>query len=826
VFRAGAIALLLLGSGLSPVVLATTPWAAGAGGAVVVPLAPEVPPGQPTAVPTPGDEDTEASPSPDDGAETPDEGGLDEDPEDGSPGDGAEAADPLQVSITRMTPSTLPRRGRVTISGRVTNLSDDEWTDLTVYAATSASPVTTMDELVAAEQSPVGVEPADYQRLVDPDLFVRVSDLGPGESTRYRLRLPRDRLELPTDPGIYRLGVQVLGTENGGREIGADGRARVLVASVAPARRTPLALAVQIRKRTVRTATGQVNNVAGWNRSLGRLGRLREVVRLVGTARDYPVSVVVDPALVEAAGSLAEGNSGFDLTDTTVDGVDEVSGTITDDPPPTAAPGDPEPTGGGSEQVSPTAARHATDAISWLQELRGAVEERDVRAVPYGDTDLGAAARHGGEDLVGRSLAAGISLLSAYDIQATGIAAPHNGVLGQQALEALPDGVPALVAHRSLTAAVVDDGDARVLDTPATEVPAALVGEDGGAIWTYRAIRTQPGTTAGDSALEMRQRILARGALQALTRPGEPLVVALPPQWNPGTQWEDDQFFPGLRTPWLRAVPLADLEPGETPVVGDSTTSDDPDDGDPADGGAEGAGAEATAALALRYPPRQLDVEVPGSVFQVARRLTRTGTVLGDLLEDDSSTMGPRVLRQALLGVSFHARGRVPGAIGRLSATDNVLRSMLRDVEVLAPRFVRMSSASGSFLVPVVNGLDVPVRVRLRPHVMQPGLRLEVPDPVVVGPGARQPIRVEVSAESIGIRSVRVDLVSASGEQLYVGPTFSVRSSQVGRWVWVAMAVGSALLLVAIVVRIYRRVRARRATHGPVLMRGQTRGAP
>lgn len=808
-FRAGAIALLLLGSGVSPALLAPVPHAEAVAGAVVVPLAPELPPGQPTSLPTPGEEEDE------DGATSPDD--QDQDQEEGSEDDGSGSADPLQVSITRMDPSTLPRRGRITIRGRVTNLSEDEWSDLTVYAATSASPVTTMDELLAAEQSPVGVEPADYQRLVDPDLFVRVRDLGPGQTASYRLRLPRDRLELPTEPGIYRLGVQVLGTENGARAAGADGRARVLVASVGEGQRTPLALAAQIRKRTVRTATGQVNNLSGWQRTLGRFGRLREVVRLVGTADDYPVSVVIDPALVEAAGSLAEGNTGFDLTETTVDGIDEASGAVIESPPPSSAPGEPDPTEGEGEELTATEVGLATDAISWLRELRAASEDRDMRAVPYGDTDLGAAARNGGEDLLGRSLAAGSSLLSAYGIQASGIAAPHNGLLGQEALEALPQGVPALVARRNLTAAVLDDAGAQVLDTPPPEVPAALVGEDGVPIWSYRAIRTRPGTTAGDSALEMRQRILARGALQALTRPGEPLVVALPPQWNPGTRSASSDFFTGLRTPWLRAVPLEELEPDETPVVSASTTLEDDD-------GASDPGTEATAALALRLPRRQLDVEVPPAVFRAARRLTATGAVMGDLIEDDKSTMGARVQRQAMLGVSFHARTRVPGAIGRLSAADNVLGARLRDVEVLAPSFVRMSSESGSFLVPVVNGLDVPIRAQLRPQVTQPGLSLEVPDPVVVAPGARQPIRVEVTAESIGIRSVRVDLVTASGERLYVGPTFSIRSSQVGRWVWVAMAAGSALLLVAIVVRIYRRVRARRATHGPVLMRGATRG--
>jgi hypothetical protein len=333
VSRAGAIALLLLASALSPVLPGASATALpdeAVPDSIVLPLAPDFQPAQPTATPTPGGE-TPGTPDadPDDSTEP----GSEE-----TPGEEPVTTDPLEVSITRLTPSTLPRRGVVSISGRITNRSEEPWTDLTVYAATSATPITTEEELAVAEEGPSGVEPADYQRLVDPDLYAQARDLDPGESTTYQVRIPRDQLGLPTDPGVYRVGVQVLGTEAGGRIEGADGRARVLMASVPPGQRTQVSLALQMRKRTVRTATGEVDSVPGWQRTLGREGRMRQVVRLLATAGDYPLSVLVDPAVVEAVGSLAEGNTGIDLAATTADGIDEDTGTIADEPPPRHAP--------------------------------------------------------------------------------------------------------------------------------------------------------------------------------------------------------------------------------------------------------------------------------------------------------------------------------------------------------------------------------------------------------------------------------------------------------------------------------------------------------
>ena len=60
---------------------------------------------------------------------------------------------PLQVSIESLTPSTIPRRGEVTVTGEITNRSRDEWTDLNAYLLTSSQPITTAAELEAATET-------------------------------------------------------------------------------------------------------------------------------------------------------------------------------------------------------------------------------------------------------------------------------------------------------------------------------------------------------------------------------------------------------------------------------------------------------------------------------------------------------------------------------------------------------------------------------------------------------------------------------------------------------------------------------------------------
>jgi hypothetical protein len=78
-------------------------------------------------------------------------------------------------------------------------------------------------------------------------------------------------------------------------------------------------------------------------------------------------------------------------------------------------------------------------------------------------------------------------------------------------------------------------------------------------------------------------------------------------------------------------------------------------------------------------------------------------------------------------------------------------------------------------------------------------------------------MRIDASSTDIGVHLVTLQPISDKGTPLGESTQVSIRSSRVGRILWIVMIVGGTALFVAIVLRIWRRVRQRRRTHGPVL---------
>ena len=85
--------------------------------------------------------------------------------------------------MSRLSPSTIPTRGAITISGIVQNDSIDEWTDVNVAPFVSSTPITARDELAEAADS--DSEVAVGERLTDPDVQVSIGDLVPGQSATF-----------------------------------------------------------------------------------------------------------------------------------------------------------------------------------------------------------------------------------------------------------------------------------------------------------------------------------------------------------------------------------------------------------------------------------------------------------------------------------------------------------------------------------------------------------------------------------------------------------------------------------------------------------------
>jgi hypothetical protein len=599
---------------------------------------------------------------------------------------------------------------------------------------------------------------------VDPGLFVDAGDLAPGERTSFRLEVPVDRLGISGAPGVYWLGVQVLGSSDLGRDAAADGRARTFLPLV-PERNdgTKLALGLQLRNHTVRASDGRLEYLEGWQATFAEGGRLRRLLDLAESApSDRPLSLVVDPALVDSARSVVQGNPAIEMAPAA-----EGDG----------AGGD-EGGGEGAEGEQPP----EEAAAQWIDDFFSEAEGASVFALPYGDLDVSAALRHGAPDLLTAAFASSTQLLAEQDVSASPILLPPSGLLAPSAVAALEPALPVVLAPQAL------------VGTPDPSLP-VLNRSDGGRILVAPLPEDMWGPFPGDerSALAVRQRLLADAALHALSPArDEPLVRFLPPGWDPGDGWRRARFFQGLDVPWLSSVDVAD-------VLDDLSTapSVDPDEN-------------------LDYPDAESDAELPLPAVLSTESLVAQGSIVEELVTDDSA-VDEAIVRQALLTSSVWSRWRPGLAAERAVAARDRVSGWLDEVTVRGPAFVTMSSESGTFQVTIVNGLNQRVTVGLRASVPGDDFQLSTPEPVELAPHSRGAMRIDASSTDIGVHLVTLQPVSREGTPLGQPTQVSIRSSRVGRILWIVMIVGGTALFAAIVLRIWRRVRHRGRTHGPVL---------
>jgi len=432
-------------------------------------------------------------------------------------------------------------------------------------------------------------------------------------------------------------------------------------------------------------------------------------------------------------------------------------------------------------------------AQRWLDGFVTAAGQRSVLAVPYGDADVSALVRQGaagGDALLDRAFAASAAVLDSVSVSAAPVVAPPDGRLSPEALGALDPGTTAVLAPQAVPRRL---GSRAVLQR--TDGGRVLVAGTGAAV-------RGPGPNDRRSALAVRQRLLAEAAVHALSgSPDVPLVWLLPAVWDPGPQWRLARFFSGLDVPWTEPVPVGQVLAGLGPRFDGATPPPEPATLDPA---------------GVRYPDSARQAELGNSVVSHAESLVREATVLDDVLADDT-TVDEELTRQALLSTSVWSRARRGLAAQRARESRRTVEGWLNSISVRGPSFVTMSDETGTFQVTLVNGLDQPVDVRLDATVPQGALTLETPGAIRLEPHGHGAVRIQAHASDIGIHLVTLQPVSTDGVALGSPASLSIRSSRVGFFLWVVMAVAGAVLLVLVVVRIWRRVRQRRATHGPLL---------
>ncbi|SEL24602.1 hypothetical protein SAMN04515665_11067 [Blastococcus sp. DSM 46786] len=262
---------------------------------------------------------------------------------------------PVRIDVARFEPRTVTPGALITVTGTLTNTGPDLITGLTARLQRG-------DVLTARPDLADAVSDPDPATTVQPPFAALPGALAPGGSVEFSYTIDSAELRLEQD-GVYPVLFNVNGTVDGDQERRVGELATFLVQQpVVPSSRTTVAWLWPLSEPSHRDASGDFvdDGLAEAVSEGGRLDRALAVVeRLPGgqpgaepgapPAAPLPVTLAIDPALVEELARMAAGPYA----------VDGVAGA-----------------GTGTEA-----------ARAYLDRLRAVVATRPVVALPYGDVD-------------------------------------------------------------------------------------------------------------------------------------------------------------------------------------------------------------------------------------------------------------------------------------------------------------------------------------------------------------------------------------------------------------------------------------------------------
>lgn len=677
-----------------------------------------------------------------------------------------ERQDPLQVTITAITPSVIPRHGPIRLSGTVTNVSQETWSLINMYAVVSYTPITNATDLELNAQTDPAQQFGNRIIEADPATFDLIDELKAGASASYSVTVPHDvlmsNIAQPAAPGVYWIGIQALGQTTEGRDEPADGRARSFI-PLLPRKPGPVraALVVPIRHEVVYARNGRLRGMRTWTKDLAPDGRLRNLLDFATLAPPGAVTWLIDPAVLEAVRRIASGNPPRDL------------GPVSDGTEPSQSPSESPSDGatiGTEGRVAVTGDNAARWAGEWLDRVTALTHGGAVLGLPYGDVDMAAA--NVLDPRVGvRALAMSASSFADFDIEADPTVAPASGYLNAASVGALGGSVTILASSAVL---------AKPADDPAENPTTINVNDHDVSLYDASASEGGPGPTSPLAELAVRQRLISEAALRAMDGNTEPLVVAMPYDWNPGNLQAG--FFDGLDLAWLSLVPHQSLAQLDPPHV---------------------------AADHLVYPQRQDNRELDSVNFTAADRLFRAGATLQSVLTQNS-TVQREVAAQALTTTSYFMRADPTQAALDADAARTSIERSLHQIRISAPPYVTLSSASGRFRVDLRNDLPQPVTVRIE-AIVDDKLEIKAPSRVSLEGNSSTSVLLHVQSTRLGVHQVRLVVTDEHGTQLGPHADLPIRSSQSGRIIWVIIGAGLALLFGAIALRLFRRITGRKA---------------
>ncbi len=676
-----------------------------------------------------------------------------------APAPPADPERPVSVELTRLDPRTVAPGGTVTLAGTLTNDGTEPLTDLGIRLQ-RGQVLTTRGELLAADADPDPMTAATTPFSPLPE------SLEPGGELAFTYSVTTADLRMDRD-GVYPvlLNVNATGADGTQRRV-AEVTTSVVQQTAPPATATSVAWLWPLVERTHRDASGGfadddlaalVSDGGRLDQALAVLERLPTVVApgapTAGPA--VPVTVAVDPALVEELALMAEGPY-------------DVAGE--------------EDAGTGTEA-----------AAAWLERLRAVAADHPVVALSYGDVDADALQAAGLADAVTRSLPgaaapeddtpdavsadspgpAGAALLAEELGVAprTDLAWAAGGSLRPETLGTLRDGgIERVVVASSALAGgeavlgVDGDGAAARTTVPGADGPVeALVADSG----LSGVVGAATATAGGPRVAE--QRYLAELVLlsqQPVADPaGQSVLVAPPRDVDPDPEivaaMISDTTLPGLRP-----AALTDLAAG--PAV-DAGSPVEPADAAPLD----------PAGLADLAGARDLRDDLASAVAG-----------------DAATALAPW---DAALSRAASAAWRDEPAAFRSVAADvrATLTGLRQRVTLVAPADGTYSLASSDAPLVLTVQNDLPFAVRVVPEVRarnNVGLSVGAIAPQEVAPGGRTQMEVPTELRQSGRFAVTAGLTTPEGGPLGDDVTIQVRSTAYGT-ISLGITIGAAVLL-------------------------------
>ncbi len=707
----------------------------------------------------------------------------------------ADTGEEKPVIIEEISPRAVKEDSTVTVTGQVTNTTDDALEEVTTRLQYWPNPVLDRSELDShadgdTEQPP---EPGPTAELDEP--------IPPGESADFELEAEPDDLGLDGF-GVYPVAVDAV--DGSGDEIGiqhtflpyqggGEGSTAVDVAWLWP---------LMDRPQRVDDDTYLGEDLTN---DLGPQGRLNELVA-VG-AQDGEVAL--DPP---DPGATPQDQATIDSEDAPAQQEDEESGQgdgaedgggdgdTAGSPVPitwTVDPGllsdihrltsesyhvieDPQ-----ADDAQPTARTDepSPDAAAWLDQTREIIGDEPLVTTPYASADIAA--------LLGNDLRSDAEAAMTHGDQAVenilgrqanpNYAVPANGVMSNDTRDFFAD----QGAERFVLRDAAMPGHDWLGYTPTAQADLASKGDgdDASALVADSGITTvldAPSKGAGESALAQ-QRFAAETALISAeqTNTDRTILASPPTDWDPGAEFAADVLRSSEELPWLSPVALDDVD--------------------------SAASAASDERHGLTYPDDEASDELGGDDLEAVREIRREVRLFNTVLADGGDPFRPAILRAQ----SAAWRDEDELADQARSLLDQAVTDARDKVRIIESEPVTLASNTGTIGVLVANDLDdETVSVHLSIHSSN-SERLSVgeyQESMEIGPGGKTTVYVPLNARVNGRTVLHTSVHNADGEPISTEETeIPVNASGMGTQALLISATGALVLVIALAPRALRK---------------------